>query len=122
MDTPIVQDSNTDSTVIMNKSSNLVIGQNFTGELGICLSSGNWQLGDTVVTFENGKPDNANFYISESYDSQGNSLASNFYIDDNGKLAQYDASTQWVNFAWGDEKPYLITQTQAKKQNLYKYL
>ena len=116
LDTPIVQDSNTDSTVIMNKSSNLEIGQKFSGELGICLSSENWQLGDTVVTFENGKPKNANFYISESYDSQGNSLASKFYIDDNGKLAQYDASTQWVNFAWNDECPYLITQTQAKNK------
>ena len=116
LDTPIVQDSNTDSTVLMSKSSNLVIGQNFSGELGICLSSENWQLGDTVVTFENGKPNNANFYISENYDSQGNSLASKFYIDDNGKLAQYDASTQWVNFAWNDECPYLITQTQAKNK------
>ena len=117
LDTPIVQGSNTDSTVIMYKSSNLVIGQNFSGELGICLSSENWQLGDTVVTFENGKPNNANFYIiRESFDSQGNSLASKFYIDDNGKLAQYDAASQWVNFAWGDEKPYLITQTQAKNK------
>lgn len=116
LDTPIVQDSNTDSTVLMSKSSNLEIGQNFSGELGICLSSENWQLGDTVVTFENGKPNNANFYISESYDSQGNSLASKFYIDDNGKLAQYDASTQWVNFAWNDECPCLITQTQAKNK------
>ena len=116
LDTPIVQDSNTDSTVLMNKSSNLEIGQNFSGELGICLSSENWNIGDTVITFENGKPDNANFYISESYDSQGNSLASKFYIDDNGKLAQYDASTQWVNFAWNDECPYLITQTQAKNK------
>lgn len=116
LDTPIVQDSNTDSTVLMSKSSNLEIGQNFSGELGIRLSPENWQLGDTVVTFENGKPNNANFYISESYDSQGNSLASKFYIDDNGKLAQYDASTQWVNFAWNDECPYLITQTQAKNK------
>ena len=117
LDTPIVQGSNTDSTVIMYKSSNLVIGQNFSGELGICLSSENWQLGDTVVTFENGKPDDANFYIiRESFDSQGNSLASKFYIDDNGKLAQYDANTQWVNFAWDDEWPCLITQTQAKNK------
>lgn len=117
LDTPIVQGSNTDSTVIMYKSSNLVIGQNFSGELGICLFPENWQLGDTVVTFENGKPDNANYYIiRESFDSQGNSLASKFYIDDNGKLAQYDAASQWVNFAWGDEKPYLITQTQAKNK------
>ena len=118
LDTPIAKnlDSDSDSVVNLNKSSKLVIGQNFSGELGICLSFEDWNIGDTVVTFENGKPDNANFYISESYDSQGNSLASKFYIDDNGKLAQYDASTQWVNFAWGDEKPYLITQTQAKNK------
>lgn len=115
LDTPIVQDSNTDSTVIMSKSSNLVIGQNFSGELGICLSSENWQLGDTVVTFENGKPDNANFYIWEDIDMP-TGFASKFYIDDNGKLAQYDASTQWVNFAWNGEWPYLITQTQAKNK------
>lgn len=115
LDTPIVQDSNTDSTVIMYKSSNLVIGQNFTGELGICLSSENWQLGDTVVTFENGKPNNANFYIWEDND-RPTGFASTFYIDDNGKLAQYDASSQWVNFAWDGEWPYLITQTQAKNK------
>ena len=115
LDTPIVK-SSMDSVVNLDKSSNLVIGQNFSGELGICLFPENWQLGDTVITFENGKPDNANFYISESYDSQGNSLASKFYIDDNGKLAQYDASTQWVNFAWDGKWPYLITQTQAKNK------
>ena len=115
LDSPIVQDSNTDSTVIMNKSSNLVIGQKFSGELGICLSSENWQLGDTVVTFENGKPDNANFYIWENNDMP-TGFASTFYIDDNGKLAQYDASSQWVNFAWDGEWPYLITQTQAKNK------
>lgn len=117
LDTPIAKnlDSNTDSTVIMNKSSNLVIGQKFSGELGICLSSENWQLGDTVVTFENGKPDNANFYIWEDIDMP-TGFASTFYIDDNGKLAQYDASTQWVNFAWDDEWPCLITQTQAKNK------
>ena len=115
LDTPIVQDSNTDSTVIMNKSSNLVIGQKFSGELGICLSSENWQLGDTVVTFENGKPDNANFYIWEDND-RPTGFASTFYIDDNGKLAQYDARTQWVNFAWDDECPCLVTQTQAKNK------
>lgn len=115
LDTPIVQDSNTDSTVLMSKSSNLEIGQKFSGELGICLSSENWQLGDTVITFENGKPDNANFYIWEDIDMP-TGFASTFYIDDNGKLAQYDASTQWVNFAWNDEWPYLITQTQAKNK------
>lgn len=117
LDTPIAKnlDSNTDSTVIMNKSSNLVIGQNFSGELGICLFSENWQLGDTVITFENGKPDNANFYIWEDIDMP-TGFASTFYIDDNGKLAQYDASTQWVNFAWDGEKPCLVTQTQAKNK------
>ena len=116
LDTPIVQDSNTDSTVLMSKSSNLEIGQNFSGELGIRLSPENWQLGDTVVTFENGvKPSNSNFYISE-YADMPSGFASMFYIDDKGKLAQYDASTQWVNFAWDDECPYLITQTQAKNK------
>lgn len=115
LDTPIVQDSNTDSTVIMSKSSNLVIGQDFSGELGICLLPENWQLGDTVVTFDNGKPDNANFYIWEDIDMP-TGFASMFYIDDNGKLAQYDASSQWVNFAWDGEWPYLITQTQAKNK------
>lgn len=116
LDTPIVQDSNTDSTVLMSKSSNLEIGQNFSGELGIRLSPENWQLGDTVVTFENGvKPSNSNFYISEDADMP-TGFASMFYIDDKGKLAQYDASTQWVNFAWDDECPYLITQTQAKNK------
>lgn len=117
LDTPIVQGSNTDSTVIMYKSSNLVIGQNFSGELGICLSFEDWNIGDTVVTFENGKPKNANFYIiRESFDSQVNSLASKFYIDDKGKLAQYDANTQWVNFAWNEVEPCLVTQTQAKNK------
>ena len=116
LDTPIVK-SSMDSVVNLDKSSKLVIGQKFSGELGICLSSEDWNIGDTVVTFENGvKPSNANFYISESYDSQGNSLDSKFYIDDNGKLAQYDASTQWVNFAWNSGEPCLITQTQAKNK------
>ncbi len=115
LDTPIVQDSNTDSTVLMSKSSKLVIGQNFSGELGICLSFEDWNIGDTVITFENGKPKNANFYISEDADMP-TGFASMFYIDDNGKLAQYDATSQWVNFAWDDECPYLITQTQAKNK------
>ena len=117
LDTPIAKNLNSDSVVNLDKSSKLVIGQNFSGELGIRLSPENWQLGDTVVTFENGvKPSNSNFYISESYDSQGNSLDSKFYIDDNGKLAQYDATSQWVNFAWNSGNPCLITQTQAKNK------
>ena len=115
LDTPIAK--NSDSVVNLDKSSKLVIGQNFSGELGICLSFEDWKLGDTVVTFENDeKPSNSNFYISESYDSQGNSLDSKFYIDDNGKLAQYDATSQWVNFAWNSGEPCLITQTQAKNK------
>lgn len=127
LDTPIVQDSdsvqgsNTDSTVIISKSSNLVIGQKFSGELGIRLFPENWQLGDTVITFENGvKPSNSNFYISEDNDMP-TGFASMFYIDDKGKLAQYDATSQWVNFAWNEVawnevEPYLITQTQAKNK------
>lgn len=114
LDTPIVQDS--DSVVKLDKSSKLVIGQKFSGELGICLSFEDWNIGDTVVTFENGvKPSNSNFYISENYDMP-TGFASMFYIDDKGKLAQYDATSQWVNFAWDGEWPYLITQTQAKNK------
>ena len=117
LDTPIAKKLNSDSVVNLDKSSKLVIGQKFSGELGICLSSEDWNIGDTVVTFENDeKPSNSNFYISESYDSQGNSLDSKFYIDDNGKLAQYDATSQWVNFAWNSIAPCLITQTQAKNK------
>lgn len=109
-------DSDSDSVVNLYKSSKLVIGQNFSGELGICLFPENWQLGDTVVTFENGvKPSNSNFYISENYDMP-TGFASKFYIDDKGKLAQYDANTQWVNFAWNSGEPCLITQTQAKNK------
>lgn len=123
LDTPIAKnlDSDSDSVVNLYKSSKLVIGQNFSGELGICLFPENWQLGDTVVTFENGvKPSNSNFYISENYDMP-TGFASMFYIDDNGKLAQYDATSQWVNFAWNEVawnevEPYLITQTQAKNK------
>ncbi len=114
LDTPIAK--NSDSVVNLDKSSKLVIGQKFSGELGICLSFEDWNIGDTVVTFENGvKPSNSNFYISEDADMP-TGFASMFYIDDNGKLAQYDAITQWVNFAWDDECPYLITQTQAKNK------
>lgn len=118
LDTPIAKnlDSDSDSVVNLYKSSKLVIGQNFSGELGICLFPENWQLGDTVVTFENGvKPSNSNFYISENYDMP-TGFASKFYIDDKGKLAQYDANTQWVNFAWNSGEPCLITQTQAKNK------
>ena len=122
LDTPIAKnlDSDSDSVVNLYKSSKLVIGLNFSGELGICLFPENWQLGDTVVTFENGKPSNSNFYISEN-DDMPTGFASKFYIDDSGKLAQYDATSQWVNFAWNevawnDVEPYLITQTQAKNK------
>ena len=114
LDTPIAK--NSDSVVNLDKSSKLVIGQNFSGELGICLSFEDWNIGDTVITFENGvKPSNSNFYISEDADMP-TGFASMFYIDDKGKLAQYDATSQWVNFAWDDECPYLITQTQAKNK------
>lgn len=118
LDTPIAKnlDSDSDSVVNLYKSSKLVIGQNFSGELGICLFPENWQLGDTVITFENGtKPSNSNFYISEN-DDMPTGFASKFYIDDKGKLAQYDANTQWVNFAWNSGEPCLITQTQAKNK------
>ena len=114
LDTPIAK--NSDSVVNLDKSSKLVIGQNFSGELGICLSFEDWNIGDTVVTFENAeKPSNSNFYISEDYDMP-TGFASMFYIDDNGKLAQYDATSQWVNFAWNSGNPCLITQTQAKNK------
>lgn len=104
------------STVQLSKKSNLQIGKNFSGDLYLSLNE-DWKLGDTVINFENGKPENSNFYIdSECGNSSGQNYSSMFYIDDSGKLAQYDASTQWVNFAWGDEKPYLITQTQAKNK------
>lgn len=125
LDTPIAKnldsDSDSDSVVNLYKSSKLVIGQNFSGELGICLFPENWQLGDTVITFENGtKPSNSNFYISKN-DDMPTGFASKFYIDDKGKLAQYDATSQWVNFAWNEVawnevEPYLITQTQAKNK------
>ena len=114
LDTPIAK--NSDSVVNLDKSSKLVIGQNFSGELGICLSFEDWNIGDTVVTFENDeKPSNSNFYISEDYDMP-TGFASMFYIDDKGKLAQYDATSQWVNFAWNSGNPCLITQTQAKNK------
>lgn len=114
LDTHIAK--NSDSVVNLDKSSKLVIGQNFSGELGICLSFEDWNIGDTVVTFENDeKPSNSNFYISEDYDMP-TGFASMFYIDDKGKLAQYDATSQWVNFAWNSGNPCLITQTQAKNK------
>ena len=118
LDTPIAKnlDLDSDSVVKLDKSSKLVIGQKFSGELGICLSFEDWNIGDTVVTFENGvKPSNSNFYISEDADMP-TGFASMFYIDDKGKLAQYDATSQWVNFAWNSGEPYLITQTQAKNK------
>lgn len=117
LDTPIVQDSNTDSTVLMSKSSNLEIGQKFSGELGICLSSENWQLGDTVINFENGKPENSNFYIdSECENSSGQKYSAMFYIDDSGKLAKY--TDDFTSFAWSRTVPYLVTKTQAKNKTM----
>lgn len=109
------------STVQLSKKSNLQIGKNFSGDLYLSLNE-DWKLGDTVINFENGKPENSNFYIdSECGNSSGQNYSSMFYIDDKGKLAQYDATSQWVNFAWNEVawnvvEPYLITQTQAKNK------
>ncbi len=104
------------STVQLSKKSNLQIGKNFSGDLYLSLN-GDWKLGDTVINFENGKPENSNFYIdSECGNSSGQNYSSMFYIDDSGKLAQYDATSQWVNFAWNEVEPCLVTQTQAKNK------
>lgn len=119
IDETVILDCNLDAykpVVCLSKSSNLVVGKNFSGDLYLSLN-GEWNLDDTVVQFENGKPENSNFYIdSECGNSSGQNYSSMFYIDDSGKLAQYDANTQWVNFAWDDEWPCLITQTQAKNK------
>lgn len=104
------------STVLLSKTSNLQIGNNFSGDLYLLLN-GDWKLGDTVINFENGKPENSNFYIEENCcNSEFQNYSAMFYIDDSGKLAQYDATSQWVNFAWNSGNPCLITQTQAKNK------
>lgn len=101
-----------DSTVQLSKKSNLQIGQNFSGDLYLSLN-GDWKLGDTVINFENGKPENSNFYIdSECGNSSGQNYSSMFYIDDSGKLAKY--TDDFTSFAWFDTMPCLVTKTQAK--------
>ena len=98
--------------VQLSKTSNLQIGENFSGNL--CLSlSGEWKLGDAVIQFENGKPENSNFYIdSECGNSSGQKYSAMFYIDDSGKLAEY--TDDFTSFAWFDTMPCLVTKTQAK--------
>lgn len=102
------------STVQLSKKSNLQIGQNFSGDLYVSLF-GDWKLGDTVINFENGKPENSNFYIdSECGNSSGQNYSSMFYIDDSGKLAKY--TDDFTSFAWFDTMPCLVTKTQAKNK------
>ena len=102
--------------VQFSKTSNLQIGKNFSGNLYLSLSQENWKVGDTVINFENGKPENSNFYIdSECENSSGQKYSSMFYIDDSGKLAKYEED--FTSFAWtGDipSSPCLVTKTQAK--------
>ena len=104
--------------VYLSKSSNLVVGKNFSGNLYLSLSQENWQLGDTVINFENGKPENSNFYIEENCcNSEFQNYSSMFYIDDSGKLAKY--TDDFTSFAWtGDipSSPCLVTKTQAKNK------
>ena len=100
------------STVLLSKTSNLVVGKNFSGDLYLLLN-GDWKLGDTVINFENGKPENSNFYIdSECGNSSGQKYSAMFYIDDSGKLAEY--TDDFTSFAWFDTMPCLVTKTQAK--------
>ena len=99
--------------VQLSKISNLQIGENFSGDLYLSLSQENWKLGDTVISFENGKPENSNFYIdSECENFSGQKYSSMFYIDDSGKLAKY--TDDFTAFAWTGEIPYLVTKTQIK--------
>lgn len=105
-----------DSTVQLSKKSNLQIGQNFSGDLYVSLF-GDWKLGDTVINFENGKPENSNFYIdSECENSSGQKYSAMFYIDDSGKLAKY--TDDFTSFAWSRTVPYLVTKTQAKNKTM----
>lgn len=100
------------STVQLSKKSNLQIGKNFSGDLYLSLN-GDWKLGDTVINFENGKPENSNFYIeSECENSSGQKYSAMFYIDDSGKLAKY--TDDFTSFAWTGNTPHLVTKTQAK--------
>lgn len=103
-----------DSTVQLSKKSNLQIGKNFSGDLYVSLF-GDWKLGDTVINFENGKPENSNFYIdSECGNSSGQKYSAMFYIDDSGKLAKY--TDDFTSFAWTGNTPHLVTKTQAKNK------
>ena len=99
--------------VQLSKTSNLQIGENFSGDLYLYLSQENWKVGDTVINFENGKPENSNFYIEENCcNSEFQNYSSMFYIDDSGKLAKYEED--FTSFAWSVSTPYLVTKTQAK--------
>lgn len=117
IDETVILDCNLDAykpVVCLSKSSNLVVGKNFSGDLYVSLF-GDWKLGDTVINFENGKPENSNFYIdSECGNSSGQNYSSMFYIDDSGKLAKY--TDDFTSFAWNSGEPCLITQTQAKNK------
>ena len=99
--------------VQLSKTSNLQIGENFSGDLYLSLSQENWKEGDTVIYFENGKPENCNFYIEENCcNSEFQNYSSMFYIDDSGKLAK--CTDDFTSFAWFDTMPCLVTKTQAK--------
>lgn len=118
LDSSVVKGESDFSCVCVDKSSNLILGQNFAGDLGIYLSLEDWKLGDTIVSFENGvKSQNCNLYICDNVNSNTN-FSSKFYIDDNGKLAQYDDTLQWTVFTWdSDGSPSLTTQTQAQNKS-----
>ena len=115
IDETVILDCNLDAykpVVCLSKSSNLVVGKNFSGDLYVSLF-GDWKLGDTVINFENGKPENSNFYIdSECENSSGQKYSAMFYIDDSGKLAKY--TDDFTSFAWSGTVPCLVTKTQAK--------
>lgn len=101
------------STVQLSKTSNLVVGKNFSGDLYISLSQENWQVGDSVISFENGNPEKCNFYIEEyCCNSQEQYYSAMFYIDDSGKLAR--VTDDFTAFAWSGTVPHLVTKTQAK--------
>ena len=117
IDETVILDCNLDAykpVVCLSKSSNLVVGKNFSGDLYLSLN-GDWKLGDTVINFENGKPENSNFYIeSECENSSGQNYSSMFYIDDSGKLAKL--TDDFTSFAWTRNTPHLVTKTQAKNK------
>ena len=115
IDETVILDCNLDAykpVVCLSKSSNLVVGKNFSGDLYVSLF-GDWKLGDTVINFENGKPENSNFYIEENCcNSEFQNYSAMFYIDDSGKLAKY--TDDFTSFAWSGTVPCLVTKTQAK--------